>query len=176
MIWWIISSVLVLTFLAVLFAPLKISINTSQNSYFVSFGGFAKVSATLATNDITLQYYLFGFGRKVSLLELLAGVRAKKSVPERFADLFVKSTKKNIPQRLICDVVKSFCVKKLDANIDFGSVYANAWLFPLGEIFSRKNLTFSTNFEGKLHLELLITNRPINLIWAVVKSHFKNKK
>ena len=65
--------------------------------------------------------------------------------------------------------------KKFYLDIDFGSVYYNAWLYPLGDILPRKNLHFATNFSGKNSLEMEIINRPAYVIWAIIKTQLKTK-
>lgn len=175
MIWWIILWVFVVLLLGLLFAPLKLGLNSIQNNYYVSYAWVLKVSAHLLPDDIKIRFHLFGLERGTSVMELLAGRKRKKSIPERVADQVVKTTKRRVPYKMILNFLKSFRVKRFYINADLGSVYYNAWLFPIGEIFRRDNVYCTTNFEGKVDVEILIVNRPARMLWAIVKTQLKQK-
>lgn len=176
MIWWIILILFLWLLVTLLFAPLKLSLSTANNLYFVSWGGAVKASASILHDEIELRFHLFGWSKAVSLMEIAAGLKRKKSIPEQEADKVVKTTKKRVPVNLIMAFLKSFRVKQFYVNIDWGSVYWNAWLYPLGEIFYRHNVYITTNFSGKTDIEIVIINRPANMFWAVAKSVIKTKK
>lgn len=176
MIWWILLSLFTFLLLTLLFAPLKLSLSTANNLYFISWGNVLKASFSILEDDISLGFHLFGFTKKVSLLEILAGYKRKKSIPEKITDSVVKTTKKRVPLNLVWAFVKSFRVQKFYLNLDFGSAYAFAWFYPLGEIFKQENIYFTTNMEGKNNLEIQIVNRPARMFWAIFKSYLKNKK
>lgn len=176
MFWWILLLFPLLLFLLLLFATIKIGLSTLKNFYFVSFGRFITASASLAEDDVLLRFYLFGFSKQVSLLQMLAGAKRKKSFQEKVTDAVVKSSKKRVLVAEVWNLLKSFRVKRFYLNLDFNNAFYNAWLFPLGEIFKSKNVHFTTNFERKTEIEIEILNRPAWMLWAVAKSHFKTKK
>lgn len=176
MFWLILLILFLWLLLTLLFAPLKLSLSTTDNFYFVSWGGVLKASATVLHDDIELRFHLFGYSKGFSLLEMAAGLKRKKSIPERVADEVVKTTRKRVPVDVIVAFLKSFRIIKFYVNLDLGSVYYNAWLYPLGEIFKQDNIYFTTNFEGKINLEVQIVNRPARMFWAVLKSYINNKK
>ena len=171
---WLVILFLLLA-LTLLFAPLRLSVNTDANRYFISFARFLKVSAYFLTDDIAIRYRLFGIEGGSTLLEIAADKKHKKSIPEKVADNVAKTSRKRISGSLFVKLLKTFTVKKFYLDIDFGSVYYNAWLYPLGEILQRKNLHFATNFSGKNSLEIEIINRPAYVIWAIIKTQLKTK-
>lgn len=176
MFWWILLILFLFVLITLLFAPLRLSLSTTNNFYFVSWGGFLKASATILDDDIELRFHLFGYSKGFSLLEMAAGFKRKKSIPERVADEVMKTTRKRVPANVMVAFVKSFQIKQFYVNIDWGSVYWNAWLYPLGEIFYRNNIYITTNFSGKTDIEVEIINRPAHMFWAVLKSYINNKK
>jgi hypothetical protein len=176
MFWWILLFLFLWLLVTLLFAPLKLSLSTTNNLYFVSWGGAIKASASILHDDIEVRFHLFGFSKGLSVMQMAAGYTRKKSIPEKVADQVVKTTKKRVPANLIVAFLKSFRVKKFYINIDWGSVYWNAWLYPLGEIFYKENVYITTNFSGKTDVEVVIVNRPANMFWAVAKSVIKTKK
>lgn len=176
MFWWILLLFLLLLFVLLLFATIKIGLSTLKNFYFVSFGRFITASASLAEDDILLRFYLFGFSKQVSLLQMLAGAKRKKSFQEKVTDAVVRTSKKRVPVTEAWHLLKSFRVKRFYLNLDFNHAFYNAWLYPLGEIFKTKNVYFTTNFERKTEIEIEIINRPVWMLWAVAKSQFKIKK
>ena len=176
MIWWILLILFVWLLITLLFAPLKLSLSTADNFYFVSWGGVLKASATVLHDDIELRFHLFGWSKGLSLMQMAAGYKRKKSIPEKVADQVVKTTKKRVPTNIILAFLKSFKVRQFYVNVDWGSVYWNAWLYPLGEIFYKENIYITTNFSGKTDIEVVIVNRPAHMVWAVLKSFINNKK
>jgi hypothetical protein len=174
MFWWIFLGFSLIILLVLLFAPFKLSINSVDNLYFVSWGNFLKAAAWAETNDISFRFSLFGFSKRISLMEMIAKPRKHKSIQERVTNAVVKKSSKKVPFKLVINLLKSFRVKQFYINIDFHS-YWNAWIYPLGEIFRRENFYISTNFMGKTEVEIEIINRPAWMIWAIIKSS-KNKK
>jgi len=175
MFWWILLVVFVLLVLGLLFAPLKLSASTLNNMYFVSYGWVLKVTARILEDDIEIGFKIFGFRKNTTLLEQLANRKRKKSVPEKIADSIARTTKKRVPLKVILEFLKTFRVKKFFINVDLGSVYYNAWLFPLGEIFKTQKVYCTTNFVGKTEIEIDIINRPANMLRAIVKTRIKKK-
>lgn len=176
MFWLIFFFVMLLLLGTLFFATIKIGLSTIKNLYFVSFGRFITASASLVEDDVLLRFYLFGFSKQVSLLQMLAGAKRKKSFQEKVTDAVVKSSKKRVPITQVWNLLKSFRVKRFYLNLDFNNAFYNAWLYPLGEIFKSKNVHFTTNFERKTEIEIEIINRPAWMLWAIAKSQFKTKK
>jgi len=175
MFWYILLIFFVWLLITLLFAPLKLSLSTANNLYFISWGGALKASASILKDDVELRFHLFSFSRSVSLLEIAAGQKRKKSVPEKIVDNVVNTTNRRVPIGLLKAVVKSFRVKRFYVNIDWGSVFWNAWLYPLGEIFYQKNFYITTNFSGQTDVEIVIINRPARMLWAVLKTYLNKK-
>ena len=92
MFWLILLILFVWLLITLLFAPLKLSLSTADNFYFVSWGGVLKASATVLHDDIELRFHLFGWSKGLSLMKMAAGYKRKKSIPEKVADQVVKTT------------------------------------------------------------------------------------
>jgi len=175
MFWYLFFGGFLLTLLVLLLAPLKLRLNSSKNEYYISFAWVLKVTACFLEDDIEVGFRLFGFGKNTTLLTQLASAKRKKSVPEKVVSSVAKTTKRKLPLKVIVQLLKTFRVKKFYINIDLGSVYYNAWLFPLGEIFKTQNVYCTTNFVGKTEIEIEIINRPSNILWAMIKTKLKSK-
>jgi hypothetical protein len=176
MFWWLLLAFFAMLVLGLLFAPVKLGASTLNNMYFISYGWVLKVTARFLEDDIEIGFKLFGFGKNTTVLEQLAGRKRKKSVPERIATSFATTTKKKVPLKLIIQFLKTFRVKKFFLNVDLGSVYYNAWLYPLGEIFKTQKVYCTTNFVGKTEIDIDIVNRPAHMLWAIIKTQLKSKK
>jgi hypothetical protein len=159
----------------VLIMPITLSLSTARKDLSLSWGGFVKASASLLQDDIELRFSLLGLSRRMSLLEMAAKKADKKSASEKPNSNHSDNTRKRIPAHLALAVVKSFVIKQFYVNVDLGSVYYNAWFYPLGQILERKNFYLSTNFEGKTEIDIIIYNYPGRLLWVVFKSLLKNK-
>jgi len=172
MFWCVFTSILFLITITLLYAPFKLLIQSKNNQYLLSWAGVLKASASTLENDIDLQLTLFGWGKKTTLIELLAAPKTKKKKP--FKKKINRSFSK-VSWNTIVEVLNSFRVKQFFINIDYHSVYWNAWLYPLGEIFRTENVELQSNFEGKTELNIEIINRPIWVFWALIKSNLNKK-
>lgn len=160
----------------VLFAPFRFYFSTKNNVAYVSFARYIKASASLIADDVQLTFGLFGYKKSTTALSLLAGVKRKTSLPEMVAEKIAESTTSVVPLHVIFGALKSFQVKKLYINIDFGSVYYNAWFFPLGSILASPTRFVGTNFNGKTEAEIQIENRIGRVLAYALAAHFKNNK
>ena len=172
MFWWVLFGLILFLVITILFAPIRLYINTLTNTYFATWGDVVKASATPIENDLRLRFSAFGIGKQYTLMQLLVAPRVtKQKQPKKEKK---QRGKRKISPKFILPIVKSFKIKQLYANLDFNSVYFNAWLFPLGYIFKRDNVHCTTNFEGKQELRLEIVNRPIWLVLNIAKTQFKH--
>lgn len=170
MFWWVFLGLILFLVITVLFAPIRLYINTRSNIYFVSWGDVVKAAAQPIENDIDLSVSAFGLSKHVTLLKLLSS--PTKDTPKK-ARKKKKRTSSKLLKRLIGPIIRSFKIKQLYANLDFHSVYWNSWLYPWGYIFYKENIHCTTNFEGKEELVLEIVNRPFWLVQEIIKKQLK---
>ncbi len=175
MFWWILLGFLLFLTITILFAPIRLYINTPSNTYFVSWGDVLKAAATPVQDDLEFRFSAFGVGKRFSLLEQLAKPKKEKEKAPKKKKRKKKSMGK-FPKHLIGPILRSIKVKRLYANLDFYSVYWNSWLYPWGYVFKGQNIQWSTNFEGKEEFILEIVNRPFWLVQQIIKKQVKTQR
>jgi hypothetical protein len=120
----------------------------------------------LAADDVYLDASFFGLTKSFSMVELASSPKKKKKEQRK-----IKRNKMNAS--FFRAVLRSIRINHLYVNVDFQSVFWNAWLYPLGYIFSRSRVTYRTNFEGKNEIIVDVINRPIWLVNQVIKQQLK---
>jgi hypothetical protein len=73
-------------------------------------------------------------------------------------------------------LLRCFTVKRLQLNVDTGDVVTNAHLVPVFVFASRGNMAYTTNFDGTVSLDLLISLRLYRVAWHIITFYFKNKR
>jgi hypothetical protein len=171
MFWWVLLALMLFLAITLLFAPIRLYVNTRSNTYFASWGDVVKAAAIPAEDDLEFRLSAFGIGKRFSLLQLLAKPRKHKK--EKSKKKKPRKTFKTFPRHLIGPIIRSFKIKQLYANLDLNSVYWNAWLYPWGHIFQHEHIQWSTNFEGKQEFILEIVNRPFWFIQQILRKQLK---
>ena len=176
MFWWLLLGVFIVLMLWLLFAPLKLSLSTLRNQYHLSFGWVVSVSAVFLADDIQITFNVFGIKKGTTALKLITRERRKKSKAKKTDKTKAKITGKLFQWEYITNFIRTFRIKKFFLNVDFGSVYYNAWLFPLGEIFQRNNVYCTTNFSGINTIDVEVVNRPSKILWSIIKTQINRKQ
>ena len=169
--WIIVLAVFFILIGTLLFAPIRLVIDTPEDRYEISWAYVVYGTVIPIESDIQLRLSVFGFRKSWNVVELAARPSKKKEKKEK--EKKKKKKRRKFSPYLIPQILKSFKVKQLKADIDFDSVYWNAWLYPAGQIFRTENIQCSTNFEGRNVLVLEIENRPVWLVQNFIKWKLK---
>ncbi len=169
MVWIIVLSVLLLITFWVLWTPIRITLNTKNNTYRLSWGVLIAGQIVGAYRDLILVLEIAGRRISWSAIELLAKTLSQRdSVNNPEED---KAARRQKSRRVSFDLAKtrrvfqSFKVKDFHLELDTGDYPLNAMLFPLATRF-RKHLDI--NFQDRNSLKCTLENRPISIIKAVL--------
>ena len=123
--------------------------------------GFAKVR--FEKDQALLKFRLFFFSKTI-IFDPFKISRPKKKK--------VKKKKKSIGwtkmQHKAKGLLKSFKLEKLWLNIDTDNYYYNAFLYPIFFFIKGKNYRININYQGENELILILKNRPIRILFALI--------
>ena len=172
---WILAAVLISLLLLLLFAPVRLRVNSQERLAELSALLVVKGAVVMEDHTIWLRLRVFGFTRKWDLLKLAAEKRepskAKKKKSPRVGGESKKERGNFPPLRKIIGVVKSFRVHELVLRIDTGDYALNGFLFPLFYWLSRwSGKTIEINFLDRNELILDVSNTPARALYAFIRS------
>jgi hypothetical protein len=156
--------VLVLVIIGLLFAPIDIYLDTSDNNYYAEIKGLMKASIEPDETQILRikvkvpfrQFYFYPLKPRRKKTGKKQSEKKERKHWNRFAP------------KTIWRVLRSFEIKKWNLDLDTGDAITNAKLYPLFSLLNYRYGRFHINFEGKNHAMLLMRNRPIKIIKSVI--------
>lgn len=170
MTWLIVISIFFLLCVTLLFTSVRLSLNSLENIYMISIGSVFKVEIVPVENDLQVNMSILGYKKSWSAIYLMSRDTPKPKRKKK------KKRRINFSQnaQLFKAILKSFKVHTLKAEVDFCSVYWNAWLYPIGPVLGTDNIQCSTNFMGRNSIVLEVENKPIWLLTQILKVKIKN--
>ena len=147
-----------------LLMPIILSINTSNNEYYIQLKGLAKAYIEpheeeiirIKLNIFFMRFYFFPID------EIIKRNNTKKLKPKKNKT----KRRKRLSASKGLRVLKSFKVKQFAIDLDTGDVVQNAKLYPAFAFFNYYKGGFNINFEGRNRLVVRLQNRPIDIIKA----------
>lgn len=167
MVIWIIIGVLLLLFLAFLFMPLNLVLDTRTHDYYVQAAGLAKMKIEGDEKEI-VRFRLQALFRSFIFYPLDWIDKPKRLKEKREKKQRKKKKTTNLSPRTILRVLKSFKVKRFWVHLDTGDCIANAKIYPAFALFNYLGGNFGVNFHGRNELVLHLQNRPIRLLRSFV--------
>ncbi|MDN5203932.1 hypothetical protein QQ008_21245 [Fulvivirgaceae bacterium BMA10] len=164
---------LLLVFIALMVAPLSIYINSDENKGLIKIGQL--LQALILINgegepEIRFRFFFFTY-------HLSTNKPSKKKKKKKTSR--VKPSKKK-PFRIkrglgmVRGVLRTFDLQFLRIDCDTGNYMLNAQLVPVCMMLSNSKRSLSTNFQGIISIQLLITNRLMWIALAVIRSLLKS--
>lgn len=169
MIFYIIAGILLLFIPWLLFAPVSIRFDSSENLYMFKFPGIIKGKFIPNLEKPEIKFYVFGIPIKI---------RRKKSV---FTDMEKepRPNKRKINGlkmvKVLPKLIKSFKIKRLFLNIDTGDFARNAQLIPVMQSIEGRHIHARINFMNEFELYGKITNNLFKILTIVIVQIFKNR-
>jgi hypothetical protein len=181
-------ALLLLLFLWAILTSFILYINTEQNIYYLKLTSIVKIQLLFDEELFLFRLRIFFLNFKFNPLKFYKKKKIKaekeekegkeekedKDKPDR------KRKKKRMftfsqARRMVRDIIRSFNVKVLKAEIDSGDVVTNAYLVPAFVFANRNNINLSANNSGLNSLELKLQNRIIKLLYIFLKYRFTNR-
>lgn len=167
---------LLLVFLGLLLTPLVITVDSTQNCYEVALLGFGNAKVVPKDGSIFFQFQVFFWKKEVDPIELLLKRRKKKKKapdPKKLDSKKKKKTSKLTAKtvfRKIRQVMNSFKVSILYANIDTGNNALNAYYYPFYYWLNRhEHATVNVNFTGENVVVFKARNQLIRILYAILR-------
>lgn len=159
----------ILSFLLIwlLFSPIILQVDTSQNKYSLRWVGLIKAAVIPMPDDLLLRLHLPFWRHDFSLIKLLAPSSKTKKATAR------KATPKTgaswrFPWNRLYRVLKSFRVLYFQLEVDTDDYVTNAYLYPLCCALRTPTRALMINFQGRNRCAFQIENRVANLLAAFI--------
>ncbi|MFT5167004.1 MAG: hypothetical protein ACI8P3_002241 [Saprospiraceae bacterium] len=150
-----------------LVAPLVITIDSIQQRYELRWKSIGFVRIILVKEPILLKFRIFFFHKTINVDPFKIS-KAKRKIIKKVEKKKKKAVDWTKMQRKAKRVFKSFRLEKLWLNMDTDSYYYNAFLFPLFYFIKGRNYHLRINYQGKNELCLILKNRPIRMLYALI--------
>ncbi len=152
----------------VLLIPIVINIDSRRGIYELQLKsiGRARVSFKEDQFEIEFKNRLLRRTWKIDPFKPSKKKKKKKDSPAKKRTKKVYSFSKI--QHKAKRIVKSFQLKKLWLNIDTSDYYYNGLLYPIFYFIKGKNYQMNINFNGDNDLLLVVQNRPIRILIALI--------
>ena len=145
-----------------LLMPIILSIDTSNNEYYIQLKGLVKAYVEpheeeiirIKLNVFFMRFYFFPID------EIIKRNKTKKLKPKKNKT----KRKRSFSASKGMKILKTFKVKQFVIDMDTGDVIQNAKLYPAFAFFNYYKGGFNINFEGRNILVVRLQNRPIDII------------
>jgi hypothetical protein len=169
-----------LLFLWVILTSFVLYINTEQNIYYLKLTSIVKVQLLFDEELFLFRLRVFFLSFKINPLKSFKKKKSKEENEDKPVRKRKKSRKKRMFtfsqwRRMATDILRSFKIKVLKAEIDSGDVVTNAYLVPAFVFANRNNINLSASNSGSNSLELELQNRIIILLYIILKYRFTKK-
>lgn len=142
---------------ALLWVPIRLYIDTDTHRYQLWWGIAFRAHVVPMADDLAIRMRILGIPWRTTIIELGTQDNKQKTEKKRKTKSR-KKKRKTFSFTTFKRLLQSFRVHRCYLTLDFNSVYWNSWLYPVGALVSRKNVQLSTNFQGRNHLELSVSN------------------
>jgi hypothetical protein len=156
----------------IMLVPVILYTNTSRNRYFLSLPGIFKAVVVPEDGLFRIRGWIFFIPFKFNPFEQRRKKGRKKKEKTR------TRKKKKRPWRLsnlrtMRGALRSFRIKRLEADIDTDDFTLNAWLVPVFSAVNGENVHLQVNFEG--HQSLLMDLRVTlgSILWNIIRAKYR---
>ncbi len=159
----------------ILFCPLAVKIDTTNNIYFIKLPGIFCLRLIIGDKIFYLKYSIFFFSFKISPAKPSKG---KKSDQKRISAISkLKGLWKSNPRHIILlkKLIVTFRIKKLTCNIDTGDYPLNAQLIPVCLAMNSKKVNVVINFNNHNNIYLQSRSQLIMILYTLLKYFMLNR-
>lgn len=154
-----------------LWAPIRLEIDTRAGFYRTQWSGIASVDWLPEQGLNLIEIRVFFWKRKIALFQ--TGVQkektdASKPLKKRNAKPAKKTRRPGL--RSVKKILQTFEVRRCHIALDTGDYLWNAWLFPVFWLLKSREISVWINFQGQNEVSLLVQNRLGRVLWALVSS------
>ncbi len=168
--WWVFFSIFVAAIFWLLWAPIRLEVNTWKGIYRVEWIGLGALNWLPEQGLDVIETRLFFWKKRWALSEMQSKPEPPKTKPKTKA---VKKPQRGIARWLLVKkIARTFKVRHCRLWIDTGDYLWNAWLFPAGWLLQKPNVGVWINFQGKNEGSLLVENRLGRVLWIIISSRF----
>ena len=168
--WWVFLSIFLAAVFWLLWAPIRLEINTWKGIYRVEWIGLGALNWLPEEGLDVIELKLFFWKKRWALSEIQSKQEPSKAKPKSKA---VKKSQSGLAGwRLVKKIARTFKVRHCRLWLDTGDYLWNAWLFPVGWFLQKPNIGVWINFQGKNEGALLVENRLGRVLWAFISSRF----
>ncbi len=169
--WWVLLSLLLVAICWLLWAPIRMEINTQEGVYRVGWSGLGTLDWLPEQGLDVIELRLFFWKKRWVLSEIQSKQRRSATKPAPAKSKVGKKSKSSFVRwQLAKKIARTFKVRQCQLWIDTGDYVWNAWLFPAGWFFRKPNVGVWINFQGKNEGLLLVENRLSRVLWAIISS------
>lgn len=174
-------SLLALVFAWLLWAPLRLEIDSVRGVYRLAWVPLAAAEWQPDKGLDVVEIRMLFF-RKVLALSQMKSSRSKpaqaKATGRLPAPRPAKPSRLSFAQvrKLVISLLRTFRLRRCRIWWDSDDFVLNAWLFPLAYWLKNEAAAVYVNFQGRRDLVLLLENRMGRLLWILVKFFIFNKK
>jgi len=168
---WLVLTVFLAAICWLLWAPIRLEINTWKGIYQVEWAGLGMLNWLPEEGLDVIEVKLFFWKKRFEISKMQPKQRRSTIKPDSIKNKAVKKSKSGFSRwRLVKKIARTFKVRHCRLWIDTGDYLWNAWLFPLGWLMRKPNVGVWINFQGKNEGSLLVENRLGRVLWAVISS------
>jgi hypothetical protein len=142
-------------------------IDSPHNRYQLRWGRWIRAGLVAASDGWRVQLWILGWRRSYSMLTLLRR-RTKSPTQDRTRKKQPRKSGSTFSWVRLRKLLASFRVRHCRVDIDTDDVIWNAYLFPVSYFLQRAHYPVYVNYEGRIEVELLVENRPIWIIRALL--------
>lgn len=164
----IVATIILGFVLWLLFAPITISINTYDEIYQLSMMGVLIIRYLPdETGVLRGKAFFIPFRFRPDSLKTERKKKDgdKEAIPEKNTTIWHGLSQVKFYSRLFREILFSFRIQRLYAQVDTGDVVINAYLYPLALLYKTKRFDVNINFDDELGLILIVKNR----LWNFAK-------
>ncbi len=147
----------------ILFARLKLQLNTLTGSYYIEMGKIIRISFHWKEKPL-LHFRILFIHFNVEPLKIWSK-RKKRTKPKALR----QGKRRSVHFRKVLAVIKSFRVVKFHVSLDTTNVISNAALFPAAAAINRFTpFRLNINYSGENYAVIHIENRVARILWAYI--------
>ena len=161
------SLILLLLFIGLLLAPVSVHVHSLSKELYLNIWNICYARFVFLHQEPTIELSILSWKRAFYPLRK-RGTTKKKKVSTSTRRKWKRPT--FLTFRRVTRILSSFKVKEFTLDMDTRDVILNAYLIPLSVILINRGLSFRINNQNLFQLDLVIENRLIYVVKAVIES------
>lgn len=151
----IILSILILLITWLLVAPIRITINSKENTYTANWKGIASAALYPDFNNFLIRVKVFFWKKEILPFSIK---KSKKKGVKKKKEKTKKKGRFSFSLSKALRIIKSWKLKVCNINIDTHDVIGNSYLLPLFYFLQNKQRSLNVNYQGVNRLNIVMEN------------------